>query len=170
MLPAVWACVSKQAVMPQVHKRPTEPPFQLPAPIRFAYTFRTKAQPRQRSERKSGVEFVRLRIEPQGGAVLGTEGHSFHYLRRHPGRCLYRLELIEREPPDPRRSRSDRKVHRAGERTYGYVHASSGCFEPGVDRFSLTRLHPKRQPAADNHDAQIGEFEKPSSRIPTTHV
>ena len=42
------------------------------------------------------------------------------------------LELVEREPPDPTWPRSDRKGQRAGDSIEGYIHTTSGHFEPGV--------------------------------------
>jgi hypothetical protein len=147
-------------------KAPTESPDQLPAPLRFPYASGTVTRPRQRPEGECSVKSVRLRIKTQGGAVVDAEGHGFDHLGRHASCGLYRAELIEREPLDPRWLRSAGKVHRAGERSERDAHLICGHFQPGVDRFSWHRRYPKRQPTACRHDADVDDIDKPRSGGP----
>lgn len=71
------------------------------------------------------------------------------------------LELVEREPPDPTWPRSDRKGQRAGDSTEGYIHTTSGHFEPGVDRYlPWHRRYPKRQPTACRQSTQVDDFDE----------
>jgi hypothetical protein len=76
---------------------------------------------------------MRTRIELQCDAVVDAESHCFNDIRGHIRRRGYRVDLLRRKPPDPGRSRSGRKIQRAGNHTERCSHTAGGRVEPGVD-------------------------------------
>ncbi len=159
--PATWARVSKQAIVLQAHEGPTEPPCQLPAPIRFAQALRTISRPRQSSKRERRVKTVRIGFELQRDAVVDTESHCFNNIDVTPVAASmtssWSRESHLIQTGRVAMGRSSARATAPSDRSI----RQSGDFEPGIDHYPLHQRHPKRQPTACRRSTEVDDFHKP---------